>query len=364
MTRAVSRPFACRSARARLWGTLPDDRQVHRWTLRNAQGMQVDISDLGASLVSWWVPDRDGRLDDVLLGHATPADYLRERRFMGGVVGRWANRIAHGEFRLDGATYRLDRNDRGHHLHGGNSGFHHALWQVSYEGQTLLLTLQSPHGQGGFPGNLAVELRYTLHEDGALALDYRAWTDQATPVNLTAHPYFNLGGRRGNIDEHVLRIDAPAMLTVDAGMIPCGQSDIAGTPFDFRQPAALGPRLAARLASSSTGPNQQLALAGGFDHCYCLGDGSGHVRPVATAFHPPSGRRLTLSTDQPGLQFYTGQHLTGAGDRLGGTYDAFDGFCLEAQVFPDQINSPLAEHCVLRPGGMYRQRTTYRLDLP
>lgn len=336
------------------WDSLPDGRKVHRWTLRNAQDMRVDISDLGGSLLSWYAPDRQGRLDDVLLGHADPQSYAQAKGYLGAQIGRWANRIRNASFELDGVTYKLDRNENRNLLHGGSEGFHQALWQVEPDGDGLLLILRSPDGEGGFPGNLDVQLRVALADDGRLSMDYQARCDQASPVNLTAHPYFNLGGGRGDIRDHMLWLDAETFLAVDDTLIPTGPESVAGSAFDFRRAAPLGSRL--------NWPHPQLSVAGGFDHCYCLGDASGQPRTVAQVCDPASGRRLSVITDQPGLQLYTGQHLAGSPNRDGGHYRPFDGLCLEAQAFPDQINTIDAERVVLRPGAVYRQHTSYRLD--
>lgn len=340
---------------AQLWASLPGSRPIHRWILRNTQGMEVAISDLGASLLSWSAPDARGVFDNVLLGHGHAQAYRRGRCFMGGVVGRWANRIRAGRFELDGVAYQLDRNDLPHHLHGGNPGFHHALWDGQIDGDGLLLRLQSADGANGYPGQLNVSLRYALYDDGVLTLDYHASSDRPTPINLSAHPYFNLGGVPGGIGDHVVCIDADSYLAVDGGLIPIRREPVAGTAFDFRRPAALGDRLDVADA--------QLTLAGGFDHCYCLKGEPGLMRDVARISHPASGRRLSVRTDQRGLQLYTGQHLAGADDGHGGKFQAFAGFCVEAQAFPDQINSDEAEQCVLRPGAMYRQHTSYRMGL-
>lgn len=351
---SLSYPNAVHVPHAVRWGTLADGRKVHRWTMRNAQDMRVDVSDLGGSLLSWHTPDRHGRIEGVVLGHADPLSYAAGLGYLGALIGRWGNRIRNGRFELDGVSYRLDRNNHGHHLHGGHEGFHQAVWTVDRDGNGLLLTLHSPDGEGGFPGNLDVQVRYELHDDGTLSLDYQARTDQATPINLTSHPYFNLGGARGDIRDHLLWIDAEDFLAVDAGMIPAGKESVAGSAFDFRHAAPLGSRL--------TWPHPQLAVASGFDHCYCLREPYGQLRKVAQVIDPASGRRLTVSTDQPGLQLYTGQYLGESPKRSAGFYKPFDGLCLEAQAFPDQINSATAERVVLRPGALYRQRTTYRID--
>ena len=336
------------------WGSLSDGRKVHRWTLRNAQDMRMDISDLGGSLLSWHAPDRHGRMEGVVLGHAEPLAYAQSSGYLGALVGRWANRIRNGRFELDGVSYRLDRNNNGQHLHGGLEGFHQQLWDVERDGDGLLLNLHSPDGEGGFPGDLDVQVRYLLDDSGTLSIDYQARSDQPTPVNLTSHAYFNLGGARGDIRDHLLWIDAEDFLAIDAGMIPAGQENVAGSAFDFRHPAPLGSRL--------NWPHPQLAVAGGFDHCYCLRESHGQPRKVAQVIDPASGRRLTVVTDQPGLQLYTGQYLAGLPNRSGSFYRAYDGFCLEAQAFPDQINSASAERVVLRPGAVYRQHTSYQLD--
>jgi len=343
---------------ATAWGTLPDGRPLHRWTLRNARDTQVDISDLGGTLLSWHTPDRQGRMGDVLLGHASAADYLASNAYMGAVVGRWANRIRGGRFHLDGIDYRLDRNDGGNHLHGGHDGFHLRRWDVEPEGDALLLRLVSPDDDGGFPGEVRVQLRVALEDDGTLDLRYEATTSAPTPLSLTAHPYFNLNDRRPDIRDHVLNIDADAYFAIDASGIPTGRENVAGTAFDFREPAPIGSRL--------HWPDEQVRLVGGFDHCYVT---NGHVpegnapRTVAVVTEPSSGRRLTLDTDRPGLQFYSGQKLTGQPDRQGEAYGPLAGFALEAQAFPDQVNRPDAEAAILRPGTVWRQHTRYRVDL-
>jgi aldose 1-epimerase len=247
-------------SQATAWGHLPDGRPLHRWTLRNAGGAQVEISDLGGTLLSWQTPDRQGRMGEVLLGHADARQYLDSNAYMGAIMGRWANRIRGGRFRLDGIDYRVDRNDGGNHLHGGNDGFHRQRWDVEPDDGGLTLRLVSPEGDGGFPGEVRVELRLRLEDDGSLDLRYAATSDAPTPLSLTAHPYFNLNDRRPDIRDHVIRIDADAFLAIDAGAIPVGRQGVAGTAFDFREAAPIGSRL--------HWPDPQLRLVGGFDHCY------------------------------------------------------------------------------------------------
>jgi aldose 1-epimerase len=344
------------------WGTVPGGDPVHLFTLRNGHGMKVSVSELGATLVSWHAPDRTGKLGDILLGHDTPADYLASTTYMGGLIGRWANRIAGARFTLDGIEYTLDRNEGDNLLHGGASGFNRQHWQASEDNGALVMRLESPEGDAGFPGNLSVQVRYTLDDDGTLTIAYEALADAPTPLSLTSHPYFNLSGNpASDVRGHVVSIDADAFFEVDAAMIPFQRTEVAGNAFDFRQSAPVGARL--------DWPNTQLALAGGFDHCYVLHDAGGiphparPVREVARVYEPGSGRELTVLTDQWGLQFYTGNHLEGEPGRGGITYAKYAGLCLEAGGFPNQINMAEPDQVVLRPGAQYRQLTQYRVGV-
>ncbi|KAF1023996.1 MAG: Aldose 1-epimerase [Paracidovorax wautersii] len=328
------------------------------FALRNAREMTVLVSPLGGTLRAWLAPDRYGRIADVLLGHAQRATWHGGNpHYFGALVGRWANRIAEGRFELDGAVFRVDRNEGSNLLHGGDDGFHQRVWDARIDGDTLVLALTSPEGEGGFPGTVEVEVRYRLDDDGRLAIDYQARSDAATPINLTSHPYFNLGGDGRDIGDHLLRIDAEQVLHIDERLIPTVTADVAGSAFDFRHPAPIGARL--------SWLEPQLALAGGFDHCYVLRGGRGALREVAWLHDPASGRSLTVETTEAGLQFYSGNNLGGvAGSH--GTYRANAGLCLEAQDFPNQINSPdpaLAQAVVLRPGTLYHQQTCYRLSV-
>jgi aldose 1-epimerase len=328
-------------------------------TLRNAQDMVLTISERGAAMVSWSAPDRYGRMADVLLGYGDALGYADNPAYFGAVIGRWANRIAQGRFRLAGETVQADVNDRGQHLHGGPAGFHRALWQAQAENGGLTLRLASPDGEGGFPGNLEVQVHYRLADDGSLRIDYEAVADAPTPVNLTVHPYFNLNGGSTDVGDHMLQIDADYYLATDPADIPINRVPVGGTAFDFRQPAAIGPRLA--------WPDPQLRQAGGFNHCYCVGqDAWGRqsaLREVARVYDPGSGRQLQVSTTEVGLQFYTGNALDGVQGRGDRPYGRHDGFCLEAHAFPDQVNGPHAAAVILLPGQVYRQTTVYRLGL-
>ncbi|KAA0086040.1 galactose mutarotase [Paraburkholderia sp. T12-10] len=371
------------------WGRLPGGETVQLFTLRNAHGMRVAISDLGGTIVSWHAPDRAGRLGDIVLGHDMPADYCEAKGYMGALIGRWANRIAGARFTLDGIGYSVDRNEGENLLHGGATGFNRALWRAREEEGSLVLTLDSEEGDAGFPGNVQVEVCYTLDDEGELTIDYRARTDAPTPLNLTNHAYFNLTAQTGaDIKGHVISIDADTFFEVDSTLIPLREATVAGTAFDFREAAPIGARL--------DWPHEQLALARGFDHCYVLrepqvqsaaalrngeGKGSGSdsehdhdrdgdltanarsVREVARLYEPTSGRVLTVSTDQRGLQFYTGNYLDGVRARSGSTYMRHAGLCLEAGGFPNQINMADREDVIIRANKPYRQVTKYRVGV-
>ena len=328
------------------------------YTLHNREGMRVVISDRGATLVSWWAADRYGRHDNILLGYPDDAGYVDNAPYFGGLIGRWANRIAHGRFSLDGVDYQVDGNDAGNHLHGGSAGFHRQQWQVLPDPDGLRMSLRVAAGAAGFPGNLLVSVLYHLDDAGALSIRYSASTDAATPLNLTSHGYFNLNGGSSDIGDHLLTIDADQYLQVDAGLIPVQAAAVAGSAFDFRQPAPIGARLA--------WPDAQLALAGGFDHCYCLrrdATDTAALRLVATVYDPGSGRQLVLSTTEPGLQFYSGNFLAGVAGRGAVPYARHDGFCLEAQAYPNQVNTADSEAVILRPGYLYQQTTVYRVSV-
>lgn len=329
------------------------------YTLQNAQDMRLTISNRGASLISWSAPDRYGRMADILLGYPNARDYVSNKSYFGALVGRWANRIAGGRFALDGADYLIDRNESGNHLHGGDSGFHLARWEAHPQSNGLRLTLLSPEGEAGFPGNLQVEVMYRLDDHGSLTIDYQAITDAPTPVNLTSHGYFNLNGGSSDISDHLLMIDADYFLKINQQLIPVEMAEVAGTAFDFRQPAPIGPRLA--------WPDAQLSIASGFDHCYCLNwkkdQAHGSLREVARVYDLGSGRQLSVATTETGLQFYSGNFLGGVQGRSTTPYTNHAGFCLEAQAFPNQINGDNAEAVILRPGQVYRQTTVYHLGI-
>lgn len=338
------------------FGTLPDGRPVHRWTLSDGAGLTACVLDHGALLQSLHVPDAAGRPVNVALGFDTLEPYLARAPFFGSTIGRFGNRIAGGAFELDGQAFRVPLSDgpRPNALHGGVHGYDTRLWAAASVDGGVELTLDSPDGDQGFPGALRVTVRYTL-SDGGLRIDYLATTDAPTVVNLTNHSYLNLAGEgTATVLDHELTLAAAAFLPVDAQLIPLGDpAPVAGTPFDFTAARPLG----AQMHLS----DRQLGLTGGYDHCWVL-DGGRTVepRPVATLTHAPSGRALTLSTTEPGIQVYTGNGLDGTlTGPSGRRYGRCSGVALETQHYPDSPNRPDFPSTVLRPGAEYRSTTVY-----
>jgi aldose 1-epimerase len=336
------------------FGTTADGVAVMRHTLARG-ALRVQVLDYGGIVSRIEVPDRAGRVANVVLGAAGLAGYAASDAHFGALIGRYANRIAGGRFKLDGQTYQLPRNEGRNTMHGGPEGFDRRVWRVeAADATSLTLAYRSPDGEQGFPGNLDVTVTYRLEDDDTLAIDYAAVTDRPTIVNLTNHSYFNLAGEgAGSALGHVVTVAADTLLETDAEQIPTGAIlPVAGTPFDFRTATALGARIRAA--------HPQLALAHGYDHTYVLG-GDGTLRVVARAVDPESGRCLTVATTQPGLQLYTANMLdgtvTGSG---GGLYRAGDAVCFEAQGFPDAPNHPDFPSTVLRPDAPFRATTTYR----
>lgn len=333
------------------------------YTLANARGMEVRFLDYGGIVISIKVPDRHGVLDDVTLGYDTLDEYLRDGSYLGALVGRYANRIARGRFILDGLNYKLAVNDGLNHLHGGLRGFGKVLWQteVVQSGSSVgaLLSYNSPDGEDGYPGRLATRVRMTLTNDNELGFEIRATTDRPTHVNLSQHSYFNLAGWRGgtSIEGHQLAIAASRFTPVDANLIPTGElRDVAGTPFDFMAPAAVGARIGQADA--------QLAIGGGYDHNFVLDRGGEGLQSAALVYEPASGRTLEVLTTAPGMQFYSGNSLGKEAGRHGTrTFVRRGGLCLEAQHFPDSPNQPEFPPTLLRPGREYVSRIVYRFGV-
>jgi aldose 1-epimerase len=350
------------------FGKLPDGRGAHLFTLAAASGVRVDVTDYGGIVVRVLVPDRTGRLADVALGFPSVERYVPNPAYLGAIVGRVANRIARGRFTLDGRTYVLATNDAPGgvpcHLHGGVRGFDQAVWaaeQTTRGGRPALrLRHTSPDGDEGYPGTLEVEVVYALTADGALRVDYAATTDRATPVALTNHTYWNLRGE-GDADvlAHVLTLQASRYTPVDVGLIPTGAlAAVAGTPFDFTTPHAIGARVDA--------DDPQLRFAGGYDHNFVLDgpwDGSDGFALAARVHEPASGRVLEVRTTEPGVQLYSGNFLDGSlVGKSGRGYGRRSALCLETQHFPDSPNHPGFPSIVLRPGRPLRSTTVFRFS--
>ena len=332
---------------------LPDGSQVSVFTLKNSAGMTVRILDFGGIITEIHVPDRDGAFADVALGFDTLEPYRGDSPYFGALIGRYGNRIAGGRFTLDGQAYTLPVNNGKNHLHGGVPGFDRVLWRSRVEGNELVLDYRSLDGEQGYPGTVDATVRYSLDEDNGISVRFSAVTDRATPVNLTQHSYFNLAGG-GDILGHVLTIDADNIVPIDADLIPTGAlGPVAGTPFDFRTPVAIGARI--------DQADQQLAHGGGYDHCFALNKpAAGSMSRAARVRDPVSGRVLELFTQEPGVQFYSGNFLGDSVKGKGRIYGHRSAFCLEPQHFPDSPNRPAYPSTILRPGEEYTTVMAYK----
>ena len=340
------------------FGALPDGTPVDIYTLTNKHGLEARVMTYGAILVSLRLPDRAGRFDDVTLGFDDLAGYLGGHPYFGATIGRYGNRIAKGKFTLDGVTYTLARNNNGNSLHGGLRGFDKVVWKAepapAFDAVGVKLTYFSKDGEEGYPGNLAVTVVFSLTNADELRISYEATTDKKTPVNLTNHTYWNLGGQgRCDILGHVLELEADKFTAVDsaANLIPTGEiEDVRGTPLDFTAPHAIGERIG--------------RVEGGYDHNFVLKSGGGRMAPAARVFEPGSGRVLEISTDQPGIQFYSGNFLDGTVKGKGGlAYGKHFGFCLETQHFPDSPNHPNFPSTILVPGKKYATVTVHKFSV-
>lgn len=328
------------------------DKPVSLYTLTNANGASVQMTNYGAIVVSINVPDRSGTNANVNCGFDSLEPYLAGHPFFGATVGRFANRIAGGAFSIDGQNYKLATNNGPNHLHGGQRGFDKKVWEVTEidDGQDrgLKFSLFSPDGDEGYPGNLHVDAIYLWDDEDRLTIRFRATTDQATHLNLTNHAYFNLAGvGSGKVYDHRLRLFADQMLDVDATLIPTGRFlDVAGTPWDFTQPRRIGESIA------------KLTDTKGYDHCYVVKGAIGTLRPCGVVVDPDSGRSLEVQTTQPGVQLYTGNHLPGTA--ASGGVGQHEAFCLETQHFPDSPNKPDFPTTLLLPGEQFDETTTWR----
>lgn len=344
------------------YGELSDGTAVTIYAFTNQHGLEARILDYGGILTSLTAPDRDGRPADVVLGCRTLDDYVHRSPHFGSIVGRYSNRIANGRFALDGQTYQLARNNGANHLHGGVLGFDRVIWHAQpfseSEARGLVLSRVSPDGEEGYPGRVAVSVRYALTDDNTLDVQDEATTDKATPLNLTQHSYFNLAGEgRGDILGHRVWINASRYVPVAETLIPTGVlAPVAGTPFDFTEEHPIGRDINA--------PDTQLGYGEGYDHTYAINRSSPGLAIAARAVEPLSGRALEVSTSEPGLHFYTGNHLDGrVMGPSGVVYERRAGFCFEAQHFPDSPNHPEFPSTILRPGETYRSRTVFAFGI-
>ena len=336
---------------------------IKLYTLENESGMTVRVTNYGAIITSIIVPDRNGKRADVALGYDRVEDYINavDKPYFGAVVGRYGNRIAKGEFTLDGETYSLLQNNGENHLHGGAIGFDKVVWAVDeyVEGKSLTLSYLAKDKEEGYPGNLELIIVYTLADDNSLVVDYHATTDKATPINVTQHTYFNLKGEgQGTILDHKLMLNAKTFTPVDGSLIPTGETPaVAGTPFDFTMAKAIGRDIDQQ--------NEQLVFGLGYDHNWILnkGDKEGELSLAAQVHEPSSGRVMEIYTTEPGIQFYCGNFLDGRlKGKSGKPYVHRGGFCLETQHFPDSPNQPNFPSTILKPGETYESKTVFKFS--
>ena len=339
------------------FGTAPDGKEVNLYTLRNSKGCEVKITNYGGIVTSLTVPDRDGKLCDVVLGYDNLNGYIKNSPYFGALIGRYGNRIGNAKFTLDGKTYTLAANDGKNSLHGGKVGFDKVVWdakEIREHGAVgLELTYLSKDGEEGYPGNLSCTVKYLWTNNNELKIEYEATTDKPTVVNLTHHSYFNLACQ-GDILVHELMIRADKFTPVDEGLIPTGEiRDVKGTPMDFTKLTPIGARI--------NEDDQQLKYGKGYDHNWVLFGNAGALRMVASVYEPTSGRVMEVYTTEPGLQFYSGNFLDGTiTGKNGVVYKYRTGFCLETQHFPDSPNKPNFPSTVLRPGEKYKSETIYK----
>ena len=350
------------SLKKQAFGNTAAGTPVDLYILQNERGLEASITNYGGIIVSLRVPDRQGQAADVTLGFETLAGYLGAHPYFGAIIGRYGNRIANGQFTLNGVVYPLARNNGNNHLHGGLQGFDKVVWNAAElpdaRNPGVALTYLSRDGEEGYPGNLAVKVTYTLTAENALRIDYEATTDKETVVNLTNHAYFNLAGAgAGNILQHELRLCADRFTPVDGTLIPTGElRSVTGTPMDFTTLTAIGARIRENYDQIRFGP-------GGYDHNWVLNSSDGSLALAATAYEPTTGRVMDVYTTEPGIQFYAGNFLDGTiTGKAGQTYPQHAGFCLETQHFPDSPNQPNFPATVLQPGQTYRTTTSYQFS--
>lgn len=337
-----------------------DGKPVALYTLENKNGMKASFTNYGGRITSLLVPDKNGKMIDVVVGFGSIEDYLKSTEaYFGATIGRYGNRVAKGKFTLEGKEYDLPKNNGPNTLHGGEKGFESVVWDVEQpDSTTLVLTYLSKDGEQGFPGNLTVKVTYSLTADNELRMEYEAETDQKTVVNLTNHAFFNLNGEgSGTILNHLVQINADKYTPVDSTLIPLGALEpVAGTPFDFRQPQTIGARIEQ--------DNMQLKNGKGYDHNFVLNKAAGEIGHAATVIGDQSGVKMDIYTEEPGLQFYSGNFMQSKNTFKGGAKDDFrTAFCMETQHFPDSPNQPSYPSTVLNPGDKYHTVSIYKFSV-
>jgi aldose 1-epimerase len=344
------------------WGKGPNGEEVHLYTFRNVNGIETTITNYGGKIVTLKTPDKSGQFADIALGYDDLAPYLAQNPFFGSLVGRYANRIANGQFTLDGHTYTLAKNNGPNTLHGGLVGFDKKVWKAeeanSNASPALRLTYVSKDGEENFPGTLTTVVTYSLSDNNELRIDYSATTDKDTVLNLTNHSYFDLAGQgAGEILDHVVTIDADKFTPVNKNLIPTGElKSVDGTPFDFRKPVSVRSRI--------NDKDQQLQYGGGYDHNFVLNNRGSEPTFAARVVEPNSGRVMEVLTTQPGVQFYTGNHLqNGIKGKNGKVYNYRYGLCFETQHFPDSPNQPNFPTTELKPGERFHQVTVFKFSV-
>lgn len=339
------------------FGKTAEGTAVNEYTLTNKNGVSMSVINYGGIITRLIAPDRNGKLEDIVLGYDSLGGYLKESPYFGAIVGRYGNRIANGKFALDGTTYTLAQNNNGQHLHGGLKGFDKVFWNIEEVGANKLrLTYLSKDLEEGYPGNLNVTVTYELTDDNELKIDYAATTDKKTVVNITQHSYFNLTGNvKRDVLDHQVEIYADKFVPVTKVLIPTGElKSLNGSLFDFRKQTSIGARINEK--------DQQLEFGGGYDHCWVLSD-SKPVKHAAMVYEPASGRALDVYTTEPGLQFYSGNFLDGSLTGKGGVvYKHRYGFCLETEHFPDSPNQKNFPSTELKPGETYSTQTIYKFS--
>ena len=343
------------------FGKTPEGETADTYTLTNAKGAEARITNYGGRIVSVKTTDKNGKFADVILGYDNLNAYLNDNFYFGGIIGRYANRIANGKFALNGRQYSLTKNDGENHLHGGVRGFDTKIWEaktsVTNGGAKLELDYESPDGEENYPGNLSVKVIYTLTENDELKIEYSASSDKDTIINLTNHAYFNLAGAgSGTILDHFLQINADKFTAGETDPNSTGKPrPVKNTPFDFLRPAKIGERIDAE--------NEQLKYGNGYDHNFVLNKKENEFALAATAFEPSSGRVLEVLTTEPGMQFYSGNFLDNVKGKNGKIYNKHAGFCLETQHFPDSPNKPDFPTIVLKKGEKFSSVTIYKFSV-